>query len=70
MAACEVVVNEPHGLHEGVAGGGAKERPASFLEILAERDCFGASGESAGVGPDEGPEAADGLELEKVGMKA
>lgn len=70
MAAGEVVVDETHGLHQGVAGGGAKERPASFLEILAEGDRFRASGESAGFGPGEGPEAAGGLELEEVGMKA
>ena len=35
-AAFDVVVDEAHGLHEGVAGGGADEGEAAFAEVLAE----------------------------------
>lgn len=32
VTALEMVVDDAHGLHEGVAGGGADEFPAAFLE--------------------------------------
>src|SRR5438445_144238 len=35
-AAQQVVVDQAHGLHEGVDGGGADERPAPAPEILAQ----------------------------------
>jgi len=34
--AFEVIIDESHGLHEGVAGGGADEGPAALFEVLTE----------------------------------
>ena len=39
-AALEVVVDQAHGLHEGVDGGRADEAPAAALQFLAERGQF------------------------------
>jgi len=32
-----VIINQTHGLHEGIAGGGADEAEAALEEVLAER---------------------------------
>lgn len=47
----EVVVDEAHGLHEGVGGGGADEGPAAFFEVLAEGGGLGGGGEALRLGP-------------------
>ena len=69
VAASEVVVDEAHGLHEGVGGGGADEGPAASFEVLTEGDGLGGGGEGSCLGPSDGGFAAGGLESEEVGVE-
>ena len=49
VAALEVIVDDAHGLHEGVSGGGADEFPAAFFEIFGESNGFGGGGVFQGI---------------------
>ena len=53
VATLEVVVDQTHGLHEGVTGGGSNEGPATLFEILAEGGGFRRGSESLRLGPGE-----------------
>lgn len=68
-AALEVIIDEAHGLHEGVASGWADEGPAAFFEILAESDGFWGGREGLSFLPSEGCSPQWRLKLDKVGVE-
>lgn len=69
MTALKVVINEAHGLHEGVAGGGPNEGPAPLFEVLAEGGRFLGFSELHGLFEGECTFAGLGLETLKVAME-
>src|SRR5450830_122640 len=72
MAALQVVVDQAHGLHEGVHGGGADKTPAAFLQVFGQGHRFGRSGQAlqAQRGDAVGAAAGGGLEAPEVGRQA
>ena len=64
-----MIFHQAHGLHEGVARGGADKRPAAFFEILAKSDGFERGREGLRLGPGDRGLPWPGLKLHKVGIK-
>lgn len=69
VAACEVVIDETHRLHESIAGDGTDEGPAAFLEVFAKGGRFGGGGEFLGFGPAEGGGTWFGPETKEIGVE-
>ena len=69
MAAFEVIFNQAHSLHEGIARGGADKRPAAYFEILAKSDGFGGGREGLCLGPGDRRLPWPGLKLHKIGIE-
>ncbi len=61
VAAFEVIVDEAHGLHEGVDGGGSDEAPAAFLEVFGKSFGFFGGGLFQEPLPGDGGWAVGGL---------
>jgi hypothetical protein len=72
VAAFQVVIDQAHGLHEGIHGGRANKRPASAAQVLAHRLGLRAVAElqEGGVVEDRGAGLGVGLEPPDIGGQA